>query len=857
MAQHLPGMKETHIAISLAAFALTASAAAQTPSVPFPLKATPGSTELRLDAPLLQPDMDVIAALPRLDRVEFTGITAPDGSVLTLELERIDLERRRFGFQVDGAPAPNALDGLAVSVWKGHIAGDPFSDVMLGFSNYGSRGWIRSRDGLIHVLPTVNEDGSWWGAPAILKFETDLNAAGIVHEGSCAAIPPSIAPVPSQLQPFDQLAQLRQLDTISLRECSIAMETDFQLYQNWNNLNATTAYLTTLFSFISDRYETQAATVLTFPYVQIYTNSNDPWDAPDNGGNSIDMLNEFVGAWQGNVPMNATLGHMMSGANLGGGVAYLDVLCSNQANFGVSGNIVGAVSFPVVQQPSNWDFIVVAHEIGHNFSSPHTHDFCPPLDQCSPNGFFGSCQTSQVCSNAGSIMSYCHLCNGGTANITTFFHPEAAALMTAASAACNPAFFEVSVNAPDLVSDQAATPTTISVIQGTLNSATLNYRVVGDQNYTSTPMTLQGSTWNASLPPTPCGMMVEYYFDIDVAGLGSATAPSTAPLFLYEATGGTEAITFGDNFNADNGWTTENLGASSGDWQRGMPVNDGGWDYDPASDADGSGFCYLTENENGNTDVDNGAVRLTSPVLDMSQAGTTVNYSYFLRLTNSDSTDRLLVEARVNGGAWTEVTRHDTDGGLAWRDVVLTEADFSAAGLTPSASTQMRFTANDDGTQSIVEAGLDGFTVSSINCGLGQVYCSPATVNSSGLPASISADGSNMVADNDITLNVENAPVNVFGLFVTSTTQGFVPNVGGGQGNLCIAGDLGRFNANIVSSGPTGEFSLTLDLTQMPQPMGAVSVMAGQSWNYQVWFRDTFQGTATSNLSDAVSILFL
>ena len=42
-------------------------------------------------------------------------------------------------------------------------------------------------------------------------------------------------------------------------------------------------------------------------------------------------------------------------------------------------------------------------------------------------------------------------------------------------------------------------------------------------------------------------------------------------------------------------------------------MNDGGWSYDPASDGDGSGSAYLTQNQSGNTDVDGGAVRLTSP----------------------------------------------------------------------------------------------------------------------------------------------------------------------------------------------------------------------------------------------------
>jgi len=78
----------------------------------------------------------------------------------------------------------------------------------------------------------------------------------------------------------------------------------------------------------------------------------------------------------------------------------------------------------VQQGPANWDFMVTAHEIGHNFGSPHTHDYCPPLDECAPPGYFGGCQTQQVCTNQGTIMSYCHLCSGGLANVTTYFHPQ-------------------------------------------------------------------------------------------------------------------------------------------------------------------------------------------------------------------------------------------------------------------------------------------------------------------------------------------------------------------------------------------------------------------------------------------------
>jgi len=90
---------------------------------------------------------------------------------------------------------------------------------------------------------------------------------------------------------------------------------------------------------------------------------------------------------------------------------------------------------------------------------------------------------------------------------------------------------------------------------------------------------------------------------------------------------------------------------TSGFWQRGVPVNDPNWTYAPAADADGSGSCWLTENDNNasypdpfNTDVDGGSVTATSYAIDMSGAGVTISYAYYLRLTSADGNDRLLVE---------------------------------------------------------------------------------------------------------------------------------------------------------------------------------------------------------------------
>jgi hypothetical protein len=89
--------------------------------------------------------------------------------------------------------------------------------------------------------------------------------------------------------------------------------------------------------------------------------------------------------------------------------------------------------------------------------------------------------------------------------------------------------------------------------------------------------------------------------------------------------------------------------------------------------------------------------------------------------------------------------------------------------------------------------------------------------------------------------------------------QGFTGNPGGSQGNLCLSGSIGRYVATgqIKNSGSAGIFDLTLDLNQTPTPTGLVSVAAGETWNFQAWYRDAVGGSATSNFSDGLTISFL
>lgn len=136
---------------------------------------------------------------------------------------------------------------------------------------------------------------------------------------------------------------------------------------------------------------------------------------------------------------------------------------------------------------------------------------------------------------------------------------------------------------------------------------------------------------------------------------------------------------------------------------------------------------------------------------------------------------------------------------------------------------------------------------------IGTNYCMAAN-NSAGGAGAMSANGSAYVVRSSVTLSASNLPVNQFGIFVASMTQDFIVGAGGtSNGNLCLGGVIGRINT-VLGSGADGEYSLELNLNAVPQGMGTVAVMGGQTWSFQSWFRD--QVGLGSNFTDGITIQF-
>ena len=153
--------------------------------------------------------------------------------------------------------------------------------------------------------------------------------------------------------------------------------------------------------------------------------------------------------------------------------------------------------------------------------------------------------------------------------------------------------------------------------------------------------------------------------------------------------------------------------------------------------------------------------------------------------------------------------------------------------------------------------GVDDFTYTLPGGTIGTIFCSPQRINSTGTDGKLEATGSTLVTDNDVTLRAYDLPLQSFGFAIVSRTQGFVPGPTGPQ--LCLTGQIGRYvgSGQIMNSGTAGEWTLPIDLTQVPQPNGFVTAVAGDTWNFEVWYRDvTPQGTASSEFTTGLEITF-
>ncbi|HGY90289.1 MAG TPA: hypothetical protein ENK43_03850 [Planctomycetes bacterium] len=239
------------------------------------------------------------------------------------------------------------------------------------------------------------------------------------------------------------------------------------------------------------------------------------------------------------------------------------------------------------------------------------------------------------------------------------------------------------------------------------------YVAVDGAAFTASPMqNLGNGLFRGTLPAVSCLSRVDFYVSIDVlGGGGTITAPVGAPANFHSAIASPGALAelFHDDFESDLGWTVQNdASLTDGAWDRGVPVG-GGDRGDPLTDSDGSGQCYLTDNVDGNSDVDGGATRLISPPIDLFATDALISFDFWYDNNFGANPGQDVFEIHISndgGASWTLVEAYNANTDQ-WNHRQIRVSDY----VTPSADVRMRFTASDFGGGSVVEAGLDAFVV--------------------------------------------------------------------------------------------------------------------------------------------------
>ncbi len=371
-------------------------------------RSAPASRQPALEAVVMPVSLDPgsYAELKDRQRITLTDFVLDDGTPVELQLEQFDIFAPDATIVV-GMPSGDApLDRPPVALFRGIVAGESDSTVFLSVSPYGVNGTIDMDDGL-----RIVSSGPFGSRFATVVYNLATLPAGTIVWRAFTCASDKLDPLVREGGSGGSRAR-----SAPCRVAEVAIETDWEFTGDLfrGDTAASSAYATALLGAVSEIYTRDVNTRLEISYLRVWSDSDDLWDQPDTLSQLL-QFREYWNAYMTDVPRNAA--HFLSGRWLGGGIAYYPGLCIPEYDYGLSASLNGFFPYPIEHNnDQNWDLFVVAHELGHNFGGPHTHDQEPPIDGCA----WGDCS---IVPNA-TIMSYCHLCEGGAANIRMEFHDQ-------------------------------------------------------------------------------------------------------------------------------------------------------------------------------------------------------------------------------------------------------------------------------------------------------------------------------------------------------------------------------------------------------------------------------------------------
>ena len=335
------------------------------------------------------------------------GFPLPEGRLLDLDVVSFDLTDIGTRFLVSVGGDLKEVSGPAMRFFRGTVAGERGSIVSLNLFDGRFAGFLRTGGKEYTFGPKSLSAES--DEAAVIEIRDD--AAMASAEGICDEEEKS----PDDGRSGSTASTAAAIGAGTLLRAQVALEGTVEWVARQGGVTAAMTYTLNLLSQVSAVYESEVDVQIYVPWVLM--NAAEPDGYSGGSNNTGTVLGETRAKWNGTAVLRQVFRsavHVFSTYPSGGsGRAYVNSLCGNvpenqnSYDFGVS--LLDGYG-------GSWERRLVAHELGHNFSSPHSHCYAPELDQCY-TGETG-CYSGTVVQTTGTMMSYCNT------RMTTFHQRE-------------------------------------------------------------------------------------------------------------------------------------------------------------------------------------------------------------------------------------------------------------------------------------------------------------------------------------------------------------------------------------------------------------------------------------------------
>lgn len=356
------------------------------------------------------------------DAPETMQLTIPGGQFgdFTLDLVKARVLTEDFTLLTSAAPE-QAIAYAGIAHYRGVVAGDEHSVVAISIMPGEVMGAISSSRGTFSLGRLAA--GAKAAGRHLLYRDSDLL---VEANSTCGTETPPLSAKDRELMARIATGEAGQRAK-STNCVRVYLELDYTLVTEKGGAAGAMNWIEAVWNQVATLYQNEN---ISTELSQVFAwTTNDPY--PTNSTSSA--LNYFRAARPN---FNGDLAHLVSrGAPAGGGIAYVDALCTN-ANYAYSYVYGFYANVPVY----SWTVNVIAHEMGHNLGSYHTHDCVwngnnTSIDGCGPQAGYsgvGSCAAAPLPpSGGGTIMSYCHLLGNVGINLANGFGPQPGNLIRA------------------------------------------------------------------------------------------------------------------------------------------------------------------------------------------------------------------------------------------------------------------------------------------------------------------------------------------------------------------------------------------------------------------------------------------